>query len=138
MSKVAVIDGRLKYDNEENFEKVISKIESWIERRDNIKVDRDKLKIEILWDSYRNLMYHVDDIAQLADSGVVVTVCTDGMAKGFVDSPNVSKEYDLEKWAEDFPSDELLREDHEKYSKKLNEITERFIRHMSFISNSNF
>lgn len=125
MSKNATIEGELGYNDEENFKKAKENILPFSEKY-NIKIDDEEMKIIVPNNHYRNLIYHIDDIASLASSGKVVSVCFDGISKGYIDTPDNSLEIELSNWHNNYPDQELLENNFEEYVKKQSKVKRDF------------
>lgn len=134
MSKNATIEGELKFETEEDLEKAVEdlkdkvgnkKVNEWI-NEENFVIKNNILRINR--NHYRNLIFYTDDLCELAESGKIVSVCYDGMEKGYVETESNTQEYDMRDWYNDFPDPELMDLDFDSYVEGQMEAMEAFFR----------
>lgn len=100
MSYYASIQGEFRFLNRVDFEKFLNnkELKSWME---DFEIDVNKMEVKINPDSYRNLGYHLNEIAMSGMKGMLVWTSTDGSFEGGTVIDGEEETIDLYEWAEE-------------------------------------
>ena len=106
MSRISTLEGRAVYETEEKRDNVFDTLRSngWDSYdiiAEQIKTDEgEQPAIIIRYGVYRNLGRNLELLTNTASDWAFIETVTDGVFKGYVNTTDISKEDDLEVWAE--------------------------------------